>query len=35
MVAVRLHGLAWRVEVQEVADFFKEYKTVPDSVVLG
>ena len=35
MVAVRIHGLAWKVETQEVVDFFKDYKTVQDSVVLG
>lgn len=35
MVAVRIHGLAWKVETQEVADFFQEFKAVPDSVLIG
>ena len=35
MVAVRIHGLAWRVDPQEVADFFQEFKAVPDRVILG
>ena len=35
MVAVRIHGLAWKVETQEVADFLQEFKAVPDSVIIG
>jgi RNA recognition motif-containing protein len=35
MVAVRIHGLAWKVESSEVEEFFANFKTVPDSVVLG
>lgn len=35
MVAVRIHGLAWRVETTEVADFFQNYKVIADSVLLG
>lgn len=35
MVAVRIHGLAWRVETSEVEEFFAAYKIIPDSVILG
>ena len=35
MVAVRIHGLAWRAEAEEVVEFFSDYKTIPDSVILG
>ena len=35
MVAIRIFGLAWRVETHEVADFFKDYKMVADSAILG
>jgi RNA recognition motif-containing protein len=35
MVAIRIHGLAWRVETQEVEEFFADFKFIPDSVILG
>ena len=35
MVAVRIHGLAWRVEISEIEEFFADFKLVPDSVLLG
>lgn len=35
MVAVRIHGLAWRAEPEEVAEFFADYKVIPDTVIMG
>lgn len=35
MIAVRIHGLAWKIETSEVSDFFQEYNPVPDSVIIG
>ena len=35
MVAVRIFGLPWRVEVDEIAAKFGEYGFVPNSIILG
>ena len=35
MVAIRMFGLAWRVEYSEIEDFYREFKFVERSIVLG
>ena len=35
MVAVKLRGLPWRVETEEIEEFFKDYAWVRDSVRIG
>ena len=35
MVAVKMRGLPWRVETEEIEEFFKDYAWVRDSVRIG
>ena len=34
-VALRLKGLPWRVEKEQVSEFFQDFKIIDNSVVLG
>ena len=34
-VALRLKGLPWRVEKEQVSEFFQDFKIIENSVVLG
>ena len=35
MVALKMRGLPWRVEVEEIEQFFSRYAYVRDSIHLG
>lgn len=35
MVALKMRGLPWRVEVEEIEQFFSRYAYVRDSIKIG